>query len=157
VGRISTPEALEDGRIHYRSGAHEVGSYEYHRWTERPGVMVRDLLIETLRASGKYRQIQEAASAAAGDYLIRGKLYEFSEVDEPGIQSRVSLHLEVVDRKSGLVVWHHRYNRDEPVNGKTMKEVVASIDHNLQQVITDAASGIGNFLSVRVANPVRGF
>lgn len=149
VGRIATPEALEDGRIRYRSGSNEVGSYEYHRWTERPGMMVRDLLLHTLRVSGKYRQVQEASSAAGGDYLIRGKLYEFSEVDEPGIQSRVTLHLEMVDRKTGLVVWDRRYHRDEPVSGKTMKDVVTSLDHNLQQVITDAASGIGDFLSSR--------
>jgi ABC-type uncharacterized transport system auxiliary subunit len=147
VGRIATPEALEDGRIHYRSGSNEVGSYEYHRWTERPGQMVRDLLIQSLRSSGKYRQVQETSSAAGGDYLIRGKLFEFSEIDEPGIQSRVSLHLELVDRKTGLVVWDRHYNRDEPVNGKAMKEVVMSLDHNLQHVITDAATGIETFLA----------
>lgn len=149
VGRIATPEALADGRIHYRSGSHEVGSYEYHRWTERPGLMVRDLLLQTLRASGQYRQVQEAASSALGDYLIRGKLFDFSEIDEPGVESRVSLQLELVDRKTGLVVWHHHYQRDEPVNGKTMKDVVASLDRNLRQVVTDAASGIGGFLSNR--------
>jgi cholesterol transport system auxiliary component len=146
VGRIVTPEALEDGRIRYRSGSNEVGSYEYHRWTGRPGVMVRDLLVQTLRSSGKYRQVQEASSAAGGDYLIRGKLDEFSEIDDPGIQTRVSLQVEVVDRKTGLVVWDRHYNRDEPVNGKAMKDVVTSLDHNLQQVITDAASGIAAFL-----------
>jgi ABC-type uncharacterized transport system auxiliary subunit len=149
VGRISTPEALEDARIRYRSGNNEVGAYEYHRWTERPALMVRELLLQTLRASGNYRQVQEASSAASGDYLIRGKLYEFAEIDEPAMQSRVSLWLELMDRKTGLVVWDHHYNHDEPVDGKTMKEVVASLDHNVQQVIADAVSGINTFLSNR--------
>src|SRR5262249_32668763 len=89
VGHIATPEALQDGRIRYPARRSEVGSYEYHRWTERPGVMVRDLLIADLRSSGKYRHVQESGSAAGGDYLVRGKLYDFSEVDEPGIQTRV--------------------------------------------------------------------
>jgi cholesterol transport system auxiliary component len=147
VGRIATPEALEDARIRYRSGSNEVGSYEYHRWTERPGMMVRDLLVQTLRGSGKYRQVQEASSYATGDYLIRGKLYEFSEIDDPGIGTRVSLQLEVVAGKTGLVVWSRDYKRDEPVNGKTMKDVVTSLDHNLQQVVADATSGIDSYLS----------
>lgn len=151
VGHIATPEALEDNRIRYRSGRNEVGSYEYHRWTDRPGVMVRDLLLQTLRASGKYRQVQEASSAAEGDYLIRGRLFEFAEIDDPGIQSRVSLSLEIVDRKTSLVIWDHRYNRDEPVNGKTMKDVVASLDQNLQHVIAEAATGIQSALSTRTA------
>jgi cholesterol transport system auxiliary component len=146
VGRITTPEALQDGRIRYRAGDNEVGAYEYHRWAERPGLMVQDLLLETLRASGKYRQVQEASSASPGDYLVRGRLYEFAEIDDPGIQSRVSLRLELLDRKAGLVVWDHHYNSDQPVDGKTMKAVVLSLEHNLQQVIADAASGIETFL-----------
>jgi ABC-type uncharacterized transport system auxiliary subunit len=110
---------------------------------------VQDLLLDALRASGKYRRVQEASSAAGGDYLIRGKLFEFSEIDDPGIQTRVSLRLELLDRRSGLVVWDHQYNRDDPVDGKTMNEVVRSLEHNLQQVIADAASGIETFLSSR--------
>ena len=147
VGRVDAPEALEDGRIQYRVGANEVGAYEFQRWTERPALMVRNLLIETLRASGKYRQVQEASSAAAGDYLVRGRLYEFSEIDDPGIQTRVSLLLELVDRKTALVIWSRRLNRDEPVAAKTMPEVVKSLDHNLQQVVAEAVTGIDSALS----------
>ena len=149
IGRIATPEALQDGRIRYRSGSNEVGAYEYHRWTERPAAMVQDLLLRTLRASGKYREIQEASTAAAGDYLVRGKLYEFEEIDNTGIRSRVSLQLELLDRKSGMVVWNRHYDRDEPVEGKTIREVVLSLERNLQHVIADAASGIDAFLSNR--------
>jgi len=142
IGRITTPEALQDGRIRYRAGSNEVGAYEYHRWTERPAAMVEDLLIQALRASGKFRQVLEANSGPAGDFLIRGRLREFAEVDDPGIQTRVSLRLEMIERKSGAVVWDHDYARDEPVDGKTMKEVVLSMEHNLQQVVVQAASAI---------------
>ena len=147
IGRIATPEALQDGRIRYRSDSNEVGAYEYHRWTERPASMVQDLLLRTLRASGKYRQVQEASTAAAGDYLVRGKLYELEEIDNPGIRTRVSLRLELLDRKTGMVVWNHHYDRDESVEGKTIHDVVLSLERNLQQVITEAASGIDAFLS----------
>jgi len=149
VGRIAAPEGLEDSRIRYRSGSNEVGAYEYHRWSERPATMVRDLLIQKLRASGKFRQVQESSSAAAGGYLIRGKLFDFSEIDRPGMLTRVSLQLDLLDRKTGLVLWDRQYNRDEPVNGHAMNDVVSSLDHNLQQVIADSASDIESFLSNR--------
>ena len=87
---------------------------------------------------------------ATVDYLIRGKLYEFSEVDQPGIQTRISLQLEVVAGKTGLVVWSRNYNRDEPVHGKTMNDVVASLNRNLQQVIADSTSAIDSFLSSQI-------
>jgi hypothetical protein len=48
-----------------------------------------------------------------------------------------------------VVVWNRHYDRDEPVEGKTIHEVVLSLERNLQQVITDAASGIDAFLSNR--------
>src|SRR6516225_4219644 len=149
IGRIVTPEALQDGRIRYRSGSNEVGAYEYHRWTERPAAMVQDLLLRTLRASGKYREVQEASTAVAGDYLVRGKLYELEEIDNPGIRTRVSLRLELLERKTGVVVWNRHYDRDEPVEGKTIHEVVLSLERNLQQVITISVSGINAFLSNR--------
>jgi ABC-type uncharacterized transport system auxiliary subunit len=150
IGRITAPETLQDSRIRYRTGGNEVGAYEYHRWTERPGLMVQELLLESLRASGKYRQVQESSSAVVGDYVIRGKLHEFSEIDgEPRIQTRVSMHVELLDRKSGLVIWDRQYNRDEPVNGKIMKDVVRSMEQNLHQVVADATSGIEMFLSSR--------
>jgi ABC-type uncharacterized transport system auxiliary subunit len=142
IGGITAPEGLQDGRIRYRAGSNEVGAYEYHRWMERPSAMVQDLLLQTLRASGKCGQVLEASSTAEGDFLVRGRLREFAEIDDPGIQTRVSLRLELVDRKDRAVIWNRDYNRDAPVDGKTMNEVVLSMEHNLQQVIAEAASAI---------------
>jgi hypothetical protein len=53
----------------------------------------------------------------------------------------------MVDRKTGSTIRAHDYSRDEPVNGKTMKEVVSSMGHNLQQVTSEAASAIAGSAS----------
>jgi len=37
--------------------------------------------------------------------------------------------------------------RDEPAGGKTIEEVVASMDRNLQQVANEAATEIDKFLA----------
>jgi ABC-type uncharacterized transport system auxiliary subunit len=142
VGAIITPESLQDARIRYRAGANEIGSYEYHRWMERPGTMVRDSLVRALRASGKYQRVLESSSAAVGDYLLRGKLYEFAEVDNPSIQTKIVLHLELVDMKTTRSVWDHHFEREEPASGKTIPDVVASMDRNLQQVVIAATAEI---------------
>src|ERR1700744_3547912 len=99
VGRITTPLALQDGRIRYREGLNEVGAYEYHRWTDPPGIMVRDALIHVLRASGKYKSVQATGSSVEGDFTVRGKLLELSELDGNGITTRVSLDLELREAK----------------------------------------------------------
>ena len=108
--------------------------------------MVRDSLVRALRASGKYQRVLESSSSATGDYLVRGKLYEFGEVDHAAIQTRISLQVELVDRKTNRDVWDHLAEREEPVNGKTVKEVVESMDQNLQQVIGEVTAGIDKFL-----------
>ena len=143
VGIISTSEALQDGRIRYRAGSNEAGAYEYHRWAERPASMVRNALTRALRASGNYSRVLESSSTATGDYLLRGKLEEFGEVDSERIQTSISLHLELVDRKTNRTVWNRVMERDEPVRAKKVPDVVQSLDVNLQQVVSEAAAEIG--------------
>ncbi len=147
VGNIATSEALQDGRIRYRSGANESGAYEFHRWAERPGSMVRTSLVRALRASGKYQRVQEAGSLTTGDYLLMGKLYEFDEVDSASIQTRISLQVQLVDRKTNHSVWDRHLERREPVDGKTVADVVQSLDRNLQHVVSEAAVEIDKFLT----------
>jgi ABC-type uncharacterized transport system auxiliary subunit len=149
VGNIATPEALQDGRIRYRTGSNEAGAYEYHRWTERPGSMARNALIRALRDSGKYQRVLESGSSANGDYLLRGKLDEFDEVDQASIQTKISLHVELVDRKTNQNVWDHTMEREEPVSGKSVVDVVQSLDRNLQHVVSETAGEIDKFLGAR--------
>ena len=149
VGNITAPEALQDGRIRYRAGSNEAGAYEYHRWTERPGSMVRNALIRALRESGKYQRVLEASSSTTGDYLLRGRLEEFEEVDHVSIQTRISLHVELVDRRTNQNVWDRTVDREEPVGGKTVADVVQSLDRNLHNVVTETVAAIDKFLSAR--------
>ena len=147
VAHLEAPESLQDERIRYRAGTHEVGAYEFHRWTERPGAMVRDALVRALRASGKYRRVMESSSQASGDYVVRGKIQEFDEVDNPAIATRIALHLELIDNKNNREVWDRQYEREEPAGGKTMEEVVQSMDRNLQQVVGAATADIAAAVS----------
>jgi len=147
VGNIATPEALQDGRIRYRSGSNEAGAYEYHRWTERPGSMVRNSLVRALRASGKYQRVLESSSAATGDYLLRGKLYDFGEVDNASVQTKISLQVELVDRKTNRNVWDRHVEREEPVGSKSVADVVQSLDRNLQHVVSETTAEIDKFLA----------
>jgi cholesterol transport system auxiliary component len=149
IGPISASEFLQDARIRYRAGANEVGGYEYHRWAERPAAIVRRALMRALRASGNYARVLESGSAATGDYLLRGRLEEFGEVDSESIQTSISLHLELVDRKTNRTVWNHVMERDEPVRAKKVPDVVQSLDVNLQHVATETAAEIGKLLAAR--------
>jgi ABC-type uncharacterized transport system auxiliary subunit len=153
VGNIATPPALQDSRIRYRIGSNEAGAYEYHRWTERPGSLVRESLVNALRASGKYQRVLETSSSALCDYLLRGMLYEFGELDATTIQTKIVLQVELVERSTNRTVWDRRTEREEPVAGKSVTEVVQSLERNLQHVAGDTAAEIDKFLSARPKQP----
>jgi ABC-type uncharacterized transport system auxiliary subunit len=111
--------------------------------------MVGNALVRALRASGQYQRVLESSSTASGDYLVRGKLFEFGEVDGSSIQTRISLQVELVDKKTNLTVWDRAVDREEPVRGKTVADVVQSLDRNLQHAVTETAAEIDKFLSKR--------
>ena len=111
--------------------------------------MVRTSLVRALQASGKYQRVLESGSLAAGDYVLRGKLYEFGEVDGVSIQTKISLQVELVDRKTNRNVWDRLAEHQEPVSGKTVADVVQSLDRNLQRVVSETVVEIDKFLATR--------
>jgi phage gp36-like protein len=57
--------------------------------------------------------------------------------------------VDLVDRKTNRNVWDHLTEREEPVTGKTVGDVVQSLDRNLQQAVGEAAAEIDKFLAAR--------
>jgi ABC-type uncharacterized transport system auxiliary subunit len=150
IGRIGSPEILQDEAIAYRSGPNEIGTYDYHHWAEPPVRMVKVALVRRLRASGKYQSVAELGSSAQGDYVLQGRLYDFEEVDTGGIAALVSMEFELVDRRTHKTVWTHFYSRTVPVQGKEISDVVAGLDHNLSQGLTEVESGLDTYFSVNL-------
>jgi ABC-type uncharacterized transport system auxiliary subunit len=149
VGNMDSPPIMRDGRILYAVGAHEMGTYEYHRWVETPDRMVQDSLLHLLRASGRYSSVDGPGSSVKADYIVQGKIYEFSEVDAQDVRTRVSMEIELRDLKSGHTVWSRTYTNDEPVDGKEMPDVVDSLGRNLRQGLSEIVSGLGQYFSSR--------
>jgi ABC-type uncharacterized transport system auxiliary subunit len=138
---------MRDGRILYQVGSHEVGAYEYHRWVETPDRMVQDSLVRMLRASGRYQSVETPRSGVRADYILQGRLYEFSEVDKPEIYSRVSIEIELQDAKNFRTVWSRVYTNEERVSGKEVPDVVESLDKNLRQGISEIVAGLNQFFA----------
>ncbi len=150
VGRIEMAAALQDGRILYRSGKTGAGAYENDRWSEPPAAAMRDGLIRLLAASGKYRWVSQPGNSVASDYVVRGKLYEFSEIDEPALHTRASLGVEVYDHKQSRIVCQREFSQEQPVAGrKNVSDVAESLDAATQALLIQAADGINGCLAER--------
>ena len=153
IGHIGAPEILEDQPIVYRSGQNEIGTYQYHLWAEPPAQMVRSMLIRRLRSSGKYQAVAPVGGSAEGEFVLHGRLYDFEEVDKAGsITVRVSMELQLIDRETRKQVWSHFYNHTAPVQGKTIPDIVAALDQNLEQGLTEMESGLDAYFAAHVPN-----
>lgn len=147
VARMACPPMMRSGGILYETGTNQIGVYSSHHWAEPPDLMVQSWLIRLLNSSGKYESVSERNSNAISDYVLRGKLYDFAEIDGSGIQTRVSMELELYQVKSGRTVWTEFYTHDEPVNGREVANVVQSLENNLSQGLREVADGLDRYFS----------
>lgn len=153
VARVTAPMILRDDRIVYRSGANELGTYEYRRWAEPPATLLETCLLRMLRASGRYQSVSEVTSRARGDFLVRSRLYDFEEVDSSAIAARVAMEAELVDEKSGKIVWSHSYSHDEPVSKEDVASVVAALNKNLDRGLGEVSSGLDEYFAKNPLKP----
>jgi ABC-type uncharacterized transport system auxiliary subunit len=152
IGNLLAPHLYREDRIVYSSGGEQMGTYEYQRWAEPPTEMIEGVLLRELRASGRYRAVYTHHSNVNGDFLLRGRLYEFKEVSGSSILAKVSFDLEMRDVKTGATVWTHYYTHDEPVNGKDVPAVVMALDKNVQQGIKEVVASLDQYFS---SHPVK--
>lgn len=149
VGNISASHLYREDGIVYSHSSGEMGTYQHQRWAEPPAEMIGEVLVDKLRSSGHYLAVVPQRSNSNGDFLVRGRLYEFKEVDGGTTLARVAFELEMRDLKSGTTVWTHYYNHDEPVKGKDVPSVVAALDRNLQQGINEASTSLDQYFASR--------
>ena len=147
VGNITAPHLYRDERIVYRTRGEELGTYQYHRWAAPPTEMLESMLLRMLRASGHFRTVQMQRSNARGDYIVRGRLSNFEEVNSGALKARVVFEIELYEIKTGTTVWSHFYSRDEPVSGKQVSDVVAALNRNTRQGLEQVVAGMEEYFA----------
>jgi cholesterol transport system auxiliary component len=147
MGPIMSSHLYREDRIVYSSNGEDMGTYEYQRWAEPPTEMIQDVLLRTLRSSGRYRAIYAQRSSTRGDFLLRGHLYDFKEVSGSPMSARLSLDLELRDTKTGATVWTHFYNHDETVSGKNVSAVVTALNRNVQRATNEFSASLNQYFS----------
>ena len=147
IGRLTAPDIYREDQIVYSSGGESMGIYEYHRWSEPPTEMIQEIILRQFRASGKFQGVYTMRSDIHGDYLVHGHLFDFKEVSANGIVARLAMELELRNVKTGTTVWTHFYSHDEPTSGKDVSAIVAALDKNVQQGVTEMRAGIEQYFT----------
>jgi cholesterol transport system auxiliary component len=147
VGHIAAPLLFRDDRMVYSNGSVELGSDSYNRWAEQPTDMIESMLVQNLRASGQFRAVQRMSSSGKGEYLLRGHLTAFNEVDNPGITARFTIDFELLQIKTGTVVWTFPYTHDEPVTEKSVTAIVLALQANVRSGLQQATASLTQYFA----------
>lgn len=149
VASLTTSHLYREDRIVYGNGRGEMGTYEYYRWANPPTEMIEEVLVRRLRASGRYQAVYFQRSNTHGDFAIRGRLYDFSELTGTRFLARVTLELELRNLGTGETVWTHDYTYDEPVAGKDVRAVVMALDRNVQRALGEVVASLNQYFASR--------
>jgi ABC-type uncharacterized transport system auxiliary subunit len=142
VRLFQTSHLYREDRIVYGGEGEQLGLYENHRWVEPPVEMLQDALARGLRSSGHFKAVTTLRSDTGAEYCLNGHLYAFREVSTGGVVARLNFDVELMDLKLGKAIWRHTYNRDEPTSGKTVAEVAAAMNKNVQLSVQEIQDGI---------------
>jgi len=148
VGLPAAPDLYRDNRVVYAVGDQKIGAYQYERWVGPPPELIRDVILRNLRASGRYMGVYTPQGKAGGDYLLRTRIYDFREEDSgSSLAGRLTMDVELQNTKTGDTVWQTYYNHDEPIGAKTVSDVVAALNRNVQMAANDIASGMDQYFA----------
>jgi len=142
VRPFQTSHLYREDRIVYGGESEQLGLYENHRWTEPPVELLQDAFARGLRTSGHFRLVTTLRSDTSADFCLNGHLYAFREVSTGGVVARLNFDVELTDLKLNKVIWHQTYNHDEPTSGKTVADVAAAMDKNVQLSVQAIQDGI---------------
>ena len=145
VARLVASQLYHDDRLVYGSGPVQLGTYEYDRWAEPAADMVQNMLVTVLRRQGQFRSVSKVTSNVRGEYVLRGHLFAMYGVDQPELVARFTLQLELYDPATRTTVWSQIYTHDEPVQGKTVPDIVIAMDKNVTAGLQQLTAGIEQY------------
>ena len=151
LGGLTTSHLYREDRIVFGNGPEQLGTYEFQRWAEPPAEMIQEILLRELRATGHYRAVHVRRSNVTGDFAIRGRLYDFKELEGGSLSTRVTMEFEMRDLKSGATVWNHYYTHDEPASGKEVPAIVAALDKNVQRGVKEVVGSLEQYFAAHPA------
>ncbi len=138
VEHFRAAETLRDDRIVFYESPTQLNFYVYHRWSTDPATMLTEATARWLEESGVFARVQLLPSREPMDYVLKGRLYNFEEIDyEGGGKGRVSLELTLVRSRDRQVVWSAARHAERDAQGKGVPAVVDALNAASEQLLRE--------------------
>lgn len=139
VDRFRAPETLRDDRIVFYESPTQLNFYQYHRWSSDPATMLSEVVARRIEETGVFLHVRLLPSREPFDYLLKGRLLNFEEIDyEGGPKGRVALELTLVRSNDRKVVWSATRQEESPIAEKGVPGVVNALNASSDQLLRAA-------------------
>jgi ABC-type uncharacterized transport system auxiliary subunit len=143
VEHFRSAEILRDDRILYYESPTEMNFYQNHRWGSDPATMLSELALEWIARTGIFTYVKMLPSREPTDYVLRGRVFNFEELDYEGVaKARVTLELTLVRSRDRKMVWSDLRQVENPIQGTGIVGVVNALNVSSQQLLRESLPGL---------------
>jgi ABC-type uncharacterized transport system auxiliary subunit len=148
VREFRCPDYLCEGRIVYRPRPEEVGFYEHHRWAVSPRQVITQSMVDALRAQSLFRSVVVHERGVETAYVLTGNIERLEEVDHGGdVQAVCTISAQLMDARTGSVVWHHTASGAVPVQQRNVAGVVVSLSEAARTAVDRLVASMADELA----------
>ncbi|WP_263141569.1 ABC-type transport auxiliary lipoprotein family protein [Pseudomonas sp. RIT-PI-AD] len=135
VTRPKTNAGSESARIAVVPEPDRLSFYKNARWSDPASVMLRDRLIEALRASGRLDRLSSDDDNLRADYVLGGNLRGFQSEYRAGVpEARVSLDAQLIDARSRGLLASRRFEVRRGAKSSAVTDVVQAFGEASDEV-----------------------
>ena len=148
VREFRCPDYLCEGRIVFRPTPEEVGFYEHHRWAASPRQAITQLMADAVRARSLFRNVAVHERGIEAAYVLTGNIERLEEVDDGrDVRALCTISAQLLDTRTGSVVWNHTASEAVPVQTRNVPGVVVSLSGAARTVIDRLAASVAKELT----------
>lgn len=143
VERFRASDVLRDDRIVYYASPTQLNFYQYHRWSADPATMLTELIARRLQQTGVFAAVHLLPSREPVDYLLRGRLTNFEEVDgAAAVKARVGLEMMLIRVRDHKILWSDSRREESAAEGKGVPAVVQAVNAASERLLEGALPGL---------------
>ncbi|MCA9519220.1 MAG: membrane integrity-associated transporter subunit PqiC, partial [Myxococcales bacterium] len=120
--------------------------YPYHLWAAPPGRMLSETVASHLQRA---RVVGFGSRDAAADYELLGQVTALEEKDvtEEDWRAHLAMRFQLVETRTGRVVWEHAFDEEKKVAERKPRAVVAAMDAILDEQLEGLTAALDGYLA----------
>jgi len=129
--------------IVFRAPGHILGQYDSVLWAELPSDALTRALADAIRATGRFRDVGNAADMNVPDLILTGELRKLDEVrtTDPWT-AECEVRLELREARGPGAVWADTLTAAQPLDKNDLSALAAAMSRAVATVLNQAASRI---------------